>query len=236
MIYDTILKNWKEGDKQFVVLIDPEKSEAAHLSVLLEEVNTNPVDFVLLGGSTGVSSSDEVLSIIRKNTAKPVVLFPGNVAHLTRGVDAVLFLSLLSGRNPDFLIENHIKSVPFLNDVEVIPVAYLLIDGSHKSATEIVSATSPMDVDDVEKIVNTAKAGELLGHKMVYLEAGSGAKSSIPNRVITAVKEKLSIPLIVGGGLRSAKDVKRVYDAGADIVVVGNVLEEYPLLLSELLQ
>lgn len=232
MIYDKILNKYKLGKKQFAVLIDPEKSDEEHLTVLLKDVNATPVDFILLGGSTGEKSADDVLATIRKKTSKPVVLFPGDVSHLTKGVDAVLFLSLLSGRNPDFLIENHIKAVPLLEDVEVIPVAYILVDGAHRSATEIVSKTKPMDVKNVERIVNTAKAGELLGHKLVYLEAGSGARSSLSSEIISSVKAKLSVPLIVGGGLTSLGDIKRVYDAGADIVVVGNALEERPSQLS----
>ncbi|MDA3854499.1 MAG: geranylgeranylglyceryl/heptaprenylglyceryl phosphate synthase [Bacteroidales bacterium] len=235
MIYERILQKYTQGKKQFAVLIDPEKSDRKHLSSLLNEVNKSHVDFILLGGSTGHSGADEVLRALRSQTDSDVVLFPGNASHLTSGVDAVLFLSLLSGRNPEYLIENHIKAVPFLENVEVIPVAYLLIDGGFKSATESVSETEPMGLDDIPKIVNTAKAGELLGHKLVYLEAGSGAKRSISSEIIASVKQVLSVPLIVGGGLRTANDVQRVYEAGADIVVVGNALEESSSLLSELI-
>jgi len=234
MIYTTIHQKYTEGKKQFAVLIDPEKSSDEHLSSLIDEVNKSSVDFILLGGSTGDSAADEVLSTLRSRTDKKIVLFPGNVTHLTKGVDAVLFLSLISGRNTDYLIENHVKAVPLLDGVEVIPVGYMLLDGGRKSSTELVSHTRPMAIDDISLIVNTAKAGELLGHKMIYLEAGSGAVNSLPSAVITAVKSVLTIPLIVGGGLRSASDVKRVYEAGADVAVVGNALEENPHLLSTL--
>lgn len=234
MIYDKILSNCRKGKRQFVVLIDPEKSEPDHLSKLLGEINASAVDFILLGGSTGESSADAVLKSIRLQTDKDVVLFPGDVSHLTKGVDAIFFLSLLSGRNPDYLIGNHVKAIPFLQEEEIIPVAYILIDGAHISSTELVSQTKPMSTDDVLAIVHTAKAGELLGHKMVYLEAGSGASSSVPSTIVKAVRASVSIPLVVGGGITTNADVKRLYDAGADVVVVGNLLERSPHLLSQL--
>lgn len=235
MIYEKILQQYHQGTKQFVVLIDPEKSDGEHLSSLISEINKVNVDFILLGGSTGDNAADDTLSKIRSLTDTNVVLFPGNVAHLTKGVDAVLFLSLISGRNPDYLIENHVKAAPFLLEEEVIPVGYILIDGGRRSATEMVSETEPMATDDIPKIVNTARAGELLGHKLIYLEAGSGAMCSISSEIISSVKQVLTVPLIVGGGLRTASDVQRVYNAGADLVVVGNVLEDNPYLLSQLL-
>lgn len=235
MIYKTIIQKYTEGKRQFAVLIDPEKSDEQHLVTLLSEVNKTDVDLIFFGGSTGASAADEVLSLVRAHTSKAIVLFPGNVSHLIRGVDAVLFLSLISGRNPDYLIENHVKAVPLLGEVEVISVGYILIDGGRQSATELVSQTEPMSTGNLSSIVNTAKAGELLGHKLIYLEAGSGATQALSSEIIAAVKAVLSVPLIVGGGLRSHQDVQRVYAAGADIVVVGNALEENPLLLSELL-
>lgn len=236
MVFDKIKGDYNQGIRQFAVLIDPDKSDENHLDKLLEEVNNNDVDFVLLGGSSVnfLVKVEKILYNIRKRTKKKVILFPGNVSHLIKGVDAVLFLSLISGRNPDYLIENHVKAASSLNDVEVIPVGYILIDGGRRSTTELVSGTQPMSVDDIPMIVNTAKAGELLGHKMIYLEAGSGAYCSVSSEIIKAVKKVLHIPLIVGGGLKSAKDVVRVYDAGADVVVVGNALEADPLLLQSI--
>lgn len=238
MFYDKLLSKYKEGIKQFAVLIDPEKSDERHLEELLAEVNRKNVDFLLLGGSSYSVTNvavEEVLNNIRKKTNKAVVLFPGSVSHLIRGVDAVLFLSLISGRNPDYLIENHVKAVPYLNGVEVVSVGYILVDGGRRSATELVSETRPMPRDDVQKIVNTAKAGELLGHKMIYLEAGSGARISLSSEIIVAVKKEVSVPLIVGGGIKTSTDVQRIYQAGADIVVVGNALEANPHLLSEII-
>ncbi len=236
MVLNEILRKKQQGEKQFAVLIDPEKCSDNHLNSLLAEVNKNRVDFIMLGGS---SSSDDfslkaalVLEKIRTKTDKKVVLFPGNVSHLVDGVDAVLFLSLISGRNPDYLIENHVRSARYLKGSEVVPVGYLLIDGGRRSSTELVSKTTPMLVDDVSRIVDTAIAGELLGHKMIYLEAGSGAKRPVPPKVISAVKNEISIPLIVGGGLRTREAVVSAYDAGADLVVVGNVLEANPFALS----
>lgn len=235
MIYEKIALKYKQGKKQFAVLIDPEKSDEKHLISLVKEVNDSSVDFILLGGSTGDKAADEVLKLLRASTDKNIVLFPGNVSHLTKGVDAVLFLSLISGRNADYLIENHVVAAPLLEDQEVIPVGYILIEGGRRSSTERVSQTAPMKIDDIPKIVNTAKAGQLLGNKMIYLEAGSGACQSLPSAIISAVKAVLSVPLVVGGGVKTAPDVQRIYEAGADIVVVGNALEDNPHLLSQLL-
>lgn len=236
MVYDEIIAKVKAGKKQFVVLVDPEKASVQHLEQLFDLQNSAAVDMVFLGGSRSMVSSDTALSRIRRVTDKPVVLFPGDVSQVTDKVDAVLFLSLISGRNPDYLIDLHVKAVPLLKGLEVIPVGYILIDGGFTSTTELVSNTSPLCVEDVERIVNTAKAGELLGHKMIYLEAGSGASISVPSVVIRKVKKTLRIPLIVGGGIRDSADLLRVFAAGADIVVVGNALEESPLSLEVLCQ
>lgn len=232
MVYSSILEKVRDNKKQLVVLIDPETD--LDLNPLLQLIDGADVDMIFLGGSTYASSALEILTSIRLHTSKPVVLFPGNAGQLTPGVDAVLFLSLLSGRNSDYLISNHVKAAPALRGVEVIPVAYLLLDGGRVSSTQKVTRTLPMSMDNVDAIVNTAYAGQLLGHKLVYLEAGSGALQPIPAHVISQVKSSIDIPLIVGGGLKSAQDMKSAYDAGADIVVVGNALERNPNLLSTL--
>lgn len=234
MVYDTILAKVRAGIKQFVVLVDPEKADRAHLELLFESKNSEGVDMVFLGGSTSGVSSDTTLSHIRALTDKPVVLFPGDVSQVTDKVDAVLFLSLISGRNPDYLIGHHVKAAPLLKNVEVIPVGYILVDGGKESSTELVSQTKPMSSDDIDRVVNTAIAGELLGHKMIYLEAGSGASVPVALAIISEVKSAINVPLLVGGGIKNALELNRIIEAGADIVVVGNALEDNPLLLSDL--
>lgn len=224
MIYDKILSRFNQGEKQFVILIDPDKAIDSHLQRLLSDADKY-ADMIFLGGSTSCGALDTSLTLIRKYTSLDVLLFPGNVSQITKGVDAVLFLSLLSGRNAEFLIGNHVKAAPLLKEVEVIPVAYILVDGGRVSATEIVTKTLPMSTLRFSDIVDTALAGEMMGHKMVYLEAGSGACNPVSSHIISQVRDLISIPLIVGGGLKTAADVSMAYEAGADIVVVGNVLE-----------
>ncbi len=233
-VFNTIIEKVSQGKKLFALLVDPEKSSAEHLKTLLVNPGVADVDLILLGGSTLEASSEKTLSDIRQQIDKPVVLFPGNVSQITAGVDAVFFLSLISGRNPEFLIGNHVKAAPLLKDMEVIPVAYILIDGGRVSATQEVTKTLPLPSDDIERIVDTAVAGKMLGHKMVYLEAGSGALNPISPSVIRAVREQLDVPLIVGGGLKSSADVALAYSSGADIVVVGNAFETNPALLSDI--
>ena len=232
MIYQTIIEKVEEGKKQFVVLIDPEAVTNESLHELLDLAQGFDVDFFLLGGSTYAQPATDVLQFIRSKSDLPVVLFPGNASQITPGVDAVLFLSLISGTNPEYLISNHIKAAPLLTKVEVIPVGYILIDGGRQSATEIVSHTMPLSRDNVDVIVHTAMAGELLGHKMIYLEAGSGAKMPISAEIVQRVKASISIPLIVGGGIVCAEMLNEAFASGADIVVVGNVLEKKPQMLS----
>ena len=224
-VYDHILAKCRKRQRQFVVLIDPEKATQSWLCSLMDQSEALGVDMYFVGGSTMQGSTDDVVKYVKSRTASDVVLFPGSINQISPDVDAVLFLSLISGRNAEFLIGSHVKAVPLLGDMEVISVGYMLIDGGRVSSTQRVTGTLPMDVGDVEEIINTAKASELLGHKMVYLEAGSGASIPVDTHLISAVKAELGIPLIVGGGIRSQQQLRAAYDAGADIVVVGNVLE-----------
>lgn len=232
MVYSNILEKVNQGKKQLVVLIDPETTE--RLDDLLSICSQANIDMFFIGGSTYASTATDVLSSIRAVSDKDVVLFPGNVSQVTPGVDAVLFLSLLSGRNANFLIGHHVKAASLLKGSEVIPVGYLLIDGGRVSTTQKVTKTEPLSQDNVQLIVDTALAGQYLGHKLIYLEAGSGAHNPVHTDVIRDVKEVLDIPLIVGGGISSKEQLKAAYDAGADIVVIGNALEKDPSLLLKL--
>ncbi len=235
MVYSRIIDKFTASQKQFVVLVDPEKTTLTSLNDLIDVSEQTDVDMYFVGGSTLQTSADEIVRFLKTKTNKDVVLFPGNVNQITQGVDAVLFLSLVSGRNPEYLIGSHVKAASKLKGVEVIPVGYLLIDGGIVSATQRVTDTEPLSSDDVDLIVDTALASELLGHKMVYLEAGSGALVPVCPEIIKRVKSVLTVPLIVGGGIKTKALLYDAYDAGADIVVVGNVLEDNPHLLSSFL-
>lgn len=232
-VYRRILDKVRAAQPQFVVLVDPEKSSVSWLRELVFESEVADVDMYFVGGSTFQGSADDIVKFIKKHTSKAVVLFPGNINQISQSVDAVLFLSLISGRNPEFLIDSHVKAVPLLGDVEVISVGYILVDGGFVSSTQRVTSTQPMSIENLQAIVDTARASELLGHKMIYLEAGSGALNPVSAELISAVKSVLNVPLIVGGGIRDRNQLSAAYDAGADIVVVGNAFEKDFTLLRQ---
>ena len=224
-ILSTIQSARKERRALLAVLVDPDKEDAyLHLLTCLEGV-----DLVFVGGSTG-SRVEECLSLLRAHTKAPLVLFPGNVAQFTPKADALLFLSLLNSRLPQVLIEPHLQVAMEVKQsgIETIPMGYILIDGGSKSSVEIVSNCIPLGSTDVQNIVRHAVAAELLGKRLIYLEAGSGAASAVPVDVIMAVREAIDLPLIVGGGIASVAQMLNAYDAGANIVVIGNYFERFP--------
>lgn len=220
---------------KLAVLIDPEKVNE-NTGRLIDLMSVNPPDFVLVGGSTG-STMDALITTLKDRVKAPVVIFPGNVSQISEKADALMFISLLSGRNPEYLIGSHVKAAAKLRNskLKVVPVGYILVDGGKESAVQKVSGTEPIMASDVETIKNTAYAGQLLGMQYIYLEAGSGALSRVPDAVIAAVKSTISIPLIVGGGIKSPEELNAVYTAGADIAVIGNALEKNAELYSSLI-
>lgn len=208
------------------VLLDPDKCFGELMEKILDQLKSFHPDFIFIGGSSKNCFSDDLLSQLA-DIPVPKVLFPGDASQFTPKADALLFLSLISGRNTDYLIGQHVHSALKIkkSGIEVIPVGYILIDGGTDSAVKRVSKTNPIRSNDVEKSVSTAVAGELLGMKMIYLEAGSGALNPVSAEIISAVKSKLNTPLIVGGGIKTTEQLKNAFDAGADLVVVGNVFE-----------
>jgi len=227
-IYQNILLAKKERKKLLAVLIDPEKIDLKNIAAFFEKVHQSITTHIFVGGSTDNDNlTNKVVSIIKKTTHLPVVLFPGDVKQISQKADGILFLSLISGRNPEYLIEQQIKSVPFLKNssLEVLPTGYILIDGKKKTATQTVSNTKPIAQENRNLILNTAIAGELSGKKLIYLEAGSGAKIPVNPEIINVVNTNLSIPLIVGGGIHSKKQLEIAFNAGADIVVIGTAFE-----------
>jgi putative glycerol-1-phosphate prenyltransferase len=227
MIYTDILSKLKTR-KLFSILVDPDKHDEESLKQLAGLTNDRVVDFILVGGSLVLGSVDETVHALKGKTNLPIVLFPGNVLQISPNADGILLLSLISGRNPEFLIGNHVIAAPVLKkiDLEIIPTGYILIENGRTTAVEYMSNTKPIPADKIDLVVATAMAGEMLGHKMIYLEAGSGALEPVNTSMIREVKKSTGIPLIVGGGIHTAEQVRQIYDAGADIIVVGSGVEE----------
>jgi putative glycerol-1-phosphate prenyltransferase len=230
-------KKAQNGFKALAVLVDPDKAAPKHLSSLLRWAEKVPADYIFVGGSLLLADKLElVLQQIREESKLPVILFPGNNGQVSRKADAILFLSLLSGRNPDFLIGQHVQAAPMIREagIEPVPTAYLLIDGGKSTTASYISQTQPIPADKPEISACTALAGKYLGFQCVYLDAGSGAIRPVGQKHIKAVKEATELPLIVGGGITEATQAEQAWKAGADILVVGNALEKEGAFADEL--
>lgn len=237
-IYSKILSSKQKGKKLLALLLDPDKLELTEIKQTAKNIDPKKVDFIFVGGSTVKNGITEVfVKKLKTCTNIPLVLFPGDFSQINKYADAILFLSLLSGRNPEYLIEQQIRSVPLLQktDLEIISTGYILIDGGVETAVQRVSETLPISQNNIEKIVQTACAGMYLGNKLIYLEAGSGAKDSVNPKVIKGVKGEITIPLIVGGGIRTKKQLEIAYQNGADMVVVGTAFEENNNILNKIM-
>lgn len=236
-IYRKILKSKKENQKIFSILIDPDKHSEQSLLKSIKHANKAKVDLMLIGGSLlNKDCLEKSISIIKKNSKIPLLLFPGNTMQLSNQADGILLLSLISGRNPEMLIGKHVIAAPFLKktNLEIIPTGYMLIESGKITSASYMSNTIPIPNDKNDIAVSTATAGEMLGLKMIYMDAGSGAMTSVSNEMIQAVSKSINIPLIIGGGIKTEKQVKEKFAAGADIIVVGNALEENPTLINSL--
>lgn len=220
---------------QLAVLIDPDKAPAEHLKKIVE-LSTDKIDYFFVGGSIVSASVDEVVMTIKSLTKTPVVLFPGSPLQISYSADALMFLSLISGRNPELLIGNHVLVSKSLKDskIEVIPTGYILIEGDKISTTEYISNTRAIPKNKPDIVVSTALAGELLGLKMIYLEAGSGANSPVNVQMIKEVKQNIDIPLIVGGGIRTKNDFENIKSAKPNLIVIGTAIEQNPDFLKEI--
>lgn len=227
-IYENILQAKAKNEKLLAILIDPEKVTVEDAIILAEKIKNSPATHIFVGGSTFSGSHlGKLITVLKQKTNLPTLIFPGHPFQISEEADGILFLSLLSGRNPDYLIEHQINSVRILEqtNLEVIPTAYLLIDGGKETAVQSVSQTKPIAHSDIELAYRTAKAGELLGMKLIYLEAGSGANQKVSLEMIKYITENCKIPVIVGGGIRSMQTIQQVYDSGADLVVIGTAFE-----------
>lgn len=228
-IYNDILNYTERNQKMLAVLIDPDKMKLEDIASFVQKINLSIATHVFVGGSVVADDqSEKIVLELKKYTELPIVLFPGDVSQISRNAHAILFLSLISGNNPDYLINKHVVAVKELDntDLEIIPTGYILIENGKKTMVEKVTKTRPLSRENFQLVSDTAKAGEYLGMKLIYLEAGSGATNPVPPEMITSVKETLSIPLIVGGGIRSKEQLDNAYNSGADLVVIGTALEQ----------
>ena len=222
-----IISSKKRGEKMLAVLLDPDKLIIDKLPNIIDKFNQN-IDFIFVGGSSVSSGiTQELVKKIKSYSKLPVILFPGDFSQITPQADAILFLSLLSGDNPEYLIKQQIKSVPSLleSDLEIIPTGYILIDGDSHTSVQKISNTTPIDPTNIELALHTAIAGMYMGKNLIYLEAGSGAKNPVPLSLIKKVSENITIPLIVGGGIRNKEHLNNAYKNGADLIVIGNAFE-----------
>ncbi len=236
-IYNDLVAARAAGEKKFVVLIDPDKLRLGKLDDVIALSNEVGVDYFFIGGSLIVNNMlDKCLESIREKCPIPLILFPGNSFQLSYKADAILFLSLISGRNPDLLIGNHVISAPYikLSPLEILPTGYMLVDGGVPTTVSYISNTQPIPANKNDVALCTALAGEMLGLKLMYMDAGSGAKNPVPVSMIETVSGAINIPLIVGGGIRTPEQAHADVKAGADVIVVGNAIEENPNLIREM--
>ncbi|MES2656423.1 MAG: geranylgeranylglyceryl/heptaprenylglyceryl phosphate synthase [Bacteroidota bacterium] len=234
-ILNALKQKKTKGTKQLAVLIDPDSvASEAQLLTTCELCNKANVDLILVGGSLITNGFwSKCVSLIKAHTKIPVVLFPGNIMQVHDEADAILFLSMISGRNPDLLIGKHVLAAPGIkkSGIEVMPTGYMIVDGGNITSVMYMSNTMPIPHDKDSIAACTAMAGEMLGLQVMYMDAGSGAHNPISASMISEVKKNINLPLFVGGGIRTAEQAIATATAGADVVVVGNAFEENPGLI-----
>ena len=227
-IYNHLLQSKAANQKLLAILLDPDKIVWNNLDLLISKINQSPATHIFIGGShVETNRLDELIIILQQNCSLPIVLFPGNPSQISNQADGILFLSLISGRNPEYLIEHQVNAASILknSNLEIISTGYVLIESGGQTAVEKVSKTKPIDRNNIELVINTAIAGEMLGNKLIYLEAGSGAQQAVPLEMIKKVSQNINIPLIVGGGIRDLQSIETAYHSGADLVVIGTAFE-----------
>ncbi len=234
------LKDYKERQKKsFALLIDPDNVDELECIELLHLAESTSVDFLLIGGSliTG-NNLGRIVEICKSHSQIPVILFPGSSLHIDTEADAILFLSLISGRNPDFLIGQHILAAPILkrSRLEILPTGYMLVDTGKQTTVSFISNTTPIPYDKPDVAACIAMAGEMLGLQIIYMDGGSGAEKPISPQMISAVRKAVDTPLIIGGGINSPEKVQMALKAGADVIVVGNAIEKDTQLIHKITQ
>jgi putative glycerol-1-phosphate prenyltransferase len=224
-IYHSIIN---KKNKKLAVLIDPDKADEFYINALLQLADREQIDFFFVGGSLLAENPEKLILKLKKHTSVPVILFPGSLLQYTHSADAILLLSLISGRNPELLIGNQVAVAPFLKKsrMEILSTGYILINTGSITSVEYISNTLPIPDNKTDIVVATAIAGEMLGLKLIYLEAGSGAQRTVSPELIQNVKDNIAVPLIVGGGIKTEQQLKDICNAGADIIVLGTAIEE----------
>lgn len=236
-VYQSLVEKKQSGKKSFAILIDPDKVSVGSIDNLINLAVQSKVDYLFVGGSLVISDQlDECIQHIKNLCSIPVVLFPGSPAQVSKHADALLYLSLISGRNPELLIGQHVLSAPFVkkSGLEIIPTGYMVIDGGAPTTVSYISNATPIPADKNDIAMCTAMAGEMLGKKLIYMDSGSGAKKAITEEMIKVVAQNIEVPLIVGGGIRDAEKAYLNCKAGADVIVVGNAIEKDPSLIDEI--
>ena len=236
-IYQSLTDRKRQSKKSFAVLIDPDKVDNGSVEQLIQLSLDAQVDYFLVGGSLVVSNYlDECVQLIKKNCDVPVIHFPGTPSHVSKYADALLYLSVISGRNPELLIGQHVVSAPFIkkSGLEIMSTGYMVVDGGAPTTVSYMSNTAPLPSDKNEIAMCTAMAGEMLGMKLIYMDAGSGAKRAISESMIQKVSSCIEVPLIVGGGIVTAEKAYLNCKAGADVIVVGNAIEKDTSLIKEM--
>jgi geranylgeranylglyceryl phosphate synthase family protein len=223
------------GNRSVALLLDPDKTGGSSLRRIIKTAVKCKTDYIMTGGSLTFSSVDNLIDSVKELCSIPVVLFPGNLLQLSHKADWILLLSLISGRNPELLIGNHVIAAPYLRKVtdKLVSTGYILVSCGSRTSVEYISQTEAIPSNKPEIVVATAMAGEMLGLSMIYLEAGSGATSHIPLSIINDVRRNISVPLAVGGGIRNRKEIEAIFKAGADLIVLGNGCESNPELLTD---
>ena len=238
LVLHTIKNNIAKNQKHLAVLIDPDSIESeSQLINICKHSNESSIDFILVGGSLITNGFfDRCIQIIKQHTQIPVVLFPGNIMQVSKDADAILLLSLISGRNPDLLIGKHVLAAPMLkkSGLEIIPTGYMLIDGGNITSVSYMSNTTPIPAEKHSIAACTAMAGEMLGLQVTYMDAGSGAQHPISTKIISAVRESVNGPIFIGGGIKTPEGAIAACNAGADVVVVGNAFEKEPELIGQI--
>ncbi|MBL6963894.1 MAG: geranylgeranylglyceryl/heptaprenylglyceryl phosphate synthase [Bacteroidetes bacterium] len=239
LIEKLITESKSKGKKLFAWLIDPDKLNEESLVNQLKLAQKNTPDLIFLGGSLMIKNQINLfIDLIKEYVKSPIILFPGSTNQVTENADGILFLSLISGRNPDYLIGRHVEVAYLLkkSTIQVLPTGYILVDSGLPTTASYISNTFPLPYNKSDIAVSTAMAGELLGLRFIFLDGGSGAAKPISAEMITAVKQNVDIPLIVGGGICNAREMKNVFLAGADVAVVGNCIEKKPELMKDFYQ
>lgn len=238
-ILEKIISAKKDGKKQIAILVDPDKLNTDELLGLVSKINKSPIDYILVGGSLLSSDQmDEYINLIKQSINIPVIIFPGSVHQISNKADGILFLSLISGRNPEFLIGSQVVAAPLLKrtNLEVLSTGYVLVDSGVQTTASYISNTTPLPRNKSDIAVATALASEMIGHKLIYLDGGSGAKLEVPSEMISSVKKHIDIPLIVGGGINTKQKLETAFNSGADLVVIGTAIEKDQSFLNDVVE